>query len=182
MCDKKNLVISDFTVTCLPISGPPTCQERPKYSVLLMKRICSSRNPGLLTSGLISSLGLLVFQGTFEKQLLVFLKALLSPGLVVSPESSPSPKIQGSRFSLECEICPRYCFTSFSRLSLLVSSFPIFPFSPSSYFFLSLCLAQVCLLLQFILVKIRRKSYLHLMTGGSFPMGGCWKAKKLQWS
>lgn len=106
LCDKKSLVISDLTATCLPISGPPTCQERPKYSVLLMKRICSSRSPGLLTSGLISSLRLLVFQATIEKHTLVFLKALLSPGLVVSLVSSPSPQI-----SLESEICPRYCFT-----------------------------------------------------------------------
>ena len=75
-CVTGSLVISDFTVTCLSISGPPTCQERPKYRALLMK-ICNSRCPGLLSWGLTSSPDLLMFQDTFEKHHLVFVKAFL---------------------------------------------------------------------------------------------------------
>lgn len=171
MCNRKSLVISNFTVICLPISGPPTCQEKPKYSVFLMRRICSSRSPELLTSGLTISLGLLMFQDTFGKHHLVFLKALLSPGLVVSSLRSLSHKIQELTVSPESEISPKYCCTSFSCLSLLVSSFSVFPFPPSSPFSPSLCLAQVCFLLQFLLVKIRSKSYLHLMAGGILSNG-----------
>lgn len=154
LCDNKCLVISDFTVTCLPIPGASTCQERPKYSVLLMKRICSGRSPGLLTSGLSSSPGLLMFQNTFEKHHLVFLKAPFSPGLVVQPERSLSSEIQEFILSPECEISPKYCCTSLSHLSLLVSFFPVFPFPLSSACSPALSLTQVCLLLQFIFIKI----------------------------
>lgn len=153
LCKKKSFVISDFTYTLLPISGSPTCQERPKCSALVMKKYRRNRGLGLLTSGLTSSAGLFMFWGIFEKHPLVFLKAFLSPGLV-SLVRSLLPKMPELILSKGYETSSKYCCAASSPLSLLVSSFPIFPFPPSSPFSHPLCLTQVCLLLQFLLIKI----------------------------
>lgn len=94
-----------------------------------------------------------MFWDTFEKKTLVFLKALLSPGLVVSPVRSLLLKIQEPILSPEHETYLKYCCTAFFPPSFLISSFPIFPFHPSLPFSHLLCLTQVCLLLHFLLVK-----------------------------
>lgn len=138
LCNKKSLVISDFAVTFLPVSGPPTCQERPKYSVLLMKRICSSsRSPGFLTLGLTSSPGLLMFRDTFGKTLsclLVFLKTLFSPGLVSPVKSLPPPNTGSYTFPRIWNIPQVPLYLTVTICSLLVSSFPIFAPPPASHF------------------------------------------------
>lgn len=137
----KKIVISDSTVTFLPISGPPTCQERPKYSVVLMKKICSSRRPEFLTSGLTSSLRLIMFQVAFEKCHLVFLKGLLSPGLAVSSVRSLilSPE---SPSTVVCHPSVTSC--------VLPSYFSFSSFLP----FISCSLTWIFLLLAFLLVKM----------------------------
>lgn len=141
---EKKIVTSDFTATCLPISGPPTCQERPKYSVMLMKRICSSR-PEFLTSGLTSSLRLIMFQVALEKYHPVFLKALLSPGLV-SPVRSLSPQIKELILSPESP-STAVCYSSICHFLcplFLFFLFPLLPF-PLLLFNLHLPSAQVSL-------------------------------------
>lgn len=157
LCNKESFVISDFTVTFLPISCSLTCQERPKCGVLLRKKHCRNRSLGSLTSGLTRSPGPFIFWDTFEKHPLVFLKALLSPSLVVSPVRSLFPKMQELILSPEYETPLKYCCTAFFPLSLLVSSFSSFPFLLSLHFSHLRCLTQVCLLLQFLLVKIEEQ-------------------------
>lgn len=138
LCKKKSFVISDFTYTLLPISGSPTCQERPKCSALVMKKCRRNRGLGLLPSGLTSSAGLFVFWGIFEKHPFVFLKpsfllVLFHQWEVFSPEwekavSYPFSRIWNIPQVLLCCILPSitscifFSYFSFSPFVTFLSS------------------------------------------------------------
>lgn len=170
----------------LPISGSPTCQERPKCSALLMEK---EQRPGIDHFRFNQQATAIHVLGHIWKT-----PPYLSEGLPFSWPCFTSEKSfpQNAGADTFLRIMKHSPSTVVLHPPLYHFLYLLFLFFLSSFLTFShpLCLTQVCLLLQFLLIK-NLGQYLHLMTSGmlqgsramgqpvSCPLGCCWEAK--QW-